>query len=87
MRIYIQEGECTMNCLECLKKNQKLVCYVGGLATAYIGKKLLGSSTVRSACVSTLAKGMTLQNIKDEAQDLCFDAAAEAAASEEKDAE
>lgn len=93
--ISVQEGECMMNCLECLKKNQKLVCYVGGLATAYIGKKLLGSSSVRNACVSTLAKGMTLQkevesyvqNIKDEAQDLCYDAAAEAAASEEKDAE
>lgn len=85
-----------MNCWDCLKKNQKLVCYVGGLATAYIGKKLLASTKVRSACVSTLAKGMTLQkdvesyvqNIKDEAQDLCYDAAVEAAnAAEEKDAE
>lgn len=79
-----------MKCLECLKKNQSLVCYVGGLATALIGKKVLGSKKVRSTCVSALAKGMTMQrqvesyvqNIKDEAQDLCYDAAAEAAASE-----
>jgi hypothetical protein len=84
-----------MNCLDCLKKNREVVFYVGGLATAYLGKKLLSSSKVRTACVSTLAKGMTLQkdvesyvqNIKDEAQDLCYDAAAEAAATEETDAE
>lgn len=84
-----------MNCWDCLVKNQKLVCYVGGLATAYIGKKLLASTKVRNACVSTLAEGMKLknevesyvQNIKDEAQDLCYDAAVAAAASEEKDAE
>ena len=84
-----------MNCLDCLKKNKKLICYAGGLLTAYVGKKLASSCKVRKACVSTLAKGMTLQrevenyvqNIKDEAQDLCYDAAAEVAAAEKKDAE
>ena len=82
-----------MNCFDCLK-NEKTLFYLGGLATAYIGKKLMNSQKVRTACVSTLAKGMTLQkeaesyvqNIKDEAQDLCYDAAIKAAVTEEKDA-
>ena len=81
-----------MNCLECLKNNAKLVCYVGGVATAVIGKKVLGSSKFRETCVATLAKGMTLQkdvenyvqNIKDEAQDLCYDAAVAANAPAEE---
>lgn len=50
-----------MNCFECLKKNDKVVVYVCGLLTAYAGKKLLNSAKVRTACVSTLAKGMLLQ--------------------------
>ena len=83
-----------MNCLECLKKNEKAVLYVGGILTAIVGKKILNSKVVRNTCVSTLAKGMQLQkeaesyvqNIKDEAQDLCYDAAVKAADTEEKDA-
>ena len=81
-----------MNCFECLKRNDKVVVYVCGLLTAYAGKKLLNSAKVRTACVSTLAKGMLLQkeaesyvqNIKDEAQDLCYDAAVKAASDNEK---
>lgn len=52
-----------MNCFECLKKNDKVVVYVCGLLTAYAGKKLLNSAKVRTACVSTLAKGMLLLSL------------------------
>ncbi len=80
-----------MKCLDCLKKHQNLVCYAGGLLTVYVGKKLLASEKLRAACVSGLAKGMMLQrqaesclqSIKDEAEDLCYDAAAEATAQEQ----
>lgn len=80
-----------MNCFECVKNNAKLACYVGGIATAYIAKKVVSSPKFRETCVNTLAKGMKLQkdaetyvqNIKDEAQDLCYDAAVAAGASEE----
>lgn len=72
-----------MNCVECIKENAKVVCYVGGIATVYVVKKVVNSPKFREACVNTLAKGMKLQknaetyvqNIKDEAQDLCYDAA------------
>ena len=72
-----------MNCWECLKENSKLACYVGGVVTDFVVEKVVKSPKFRETCVSTLAKGMMLQkeaesyvqNIKDEAQDLCYDAA------------
>lgn len=72
-----------MNCWECIKENSKLACYVGGALTAFVVEKVVRSPKFRETCVSTLAKGMMLQkeaenyvqNIKDEAQDLCYDAA------------
>ena len=80
-----------MNCWECLKENSKLACYVGGAVTAFVVEKVVKSPKFRETCVSALAKGMMLQkdaenyvqNIKDEAQDLCYDAAVAANAPEE----
>ncbi|MBO5428780.1 MAG: DUF1490 family protein [Peptococcaceae bacterium] len=80
-----------MNCLECIKNNAKVVCYVGGIVTACVVKKVVKSNKFRETCVSTLATGMKMQreaeacvqNIKDEAQDLCYDAAIAANVSEE----
>lgn len=80
-----------MNCWECIKDNAKVVCYVGGIVTACVAKKVVNSPKFRETCVNTLAKGMRLQkdaeayvqNIKDEAQDLCYDAAVAADASAE----
>ncbi len=80
-----------MNCWDCLKENAKMACYVGGIVTAVVVKAVVKSPKFRETCVSTLAKGMTLQkeaetyvqNIKDEAQDLCYDAAVAANAVEE----
>ena len=80
-----------MNCWECLKDNAKLACYVGGAVTAVVVEKVVKSPKFRETCVNVLAKGMMLQkdaesyvqNIKDEAQDLCYDAAVAANAPEE----
>lgn len=73
-----------MNCLDCFK-NEKFLYFVGGVAAATLGVKALKSNTTRKACVSGLAKGMKLhreaqavfQNMKEDAQDLCYDAKVE----------
>lgn len=67
-------------------KNEKFLCFVGGVATIILGKKVLNCSTTRKFCVSTIAKAIKLkseaqeafENIKEDAQDLCFDAQEEA---------
>lgn len=72
--------------IKCLK-NEKLLCFVGGVATATLGVKALKSAKTRDACVKGLAKGMqlhkdaqeTLQNMKEEAVDICHDAKQQAA--------
>ena len=76
-------------------KNEKLWCAVAGAAAVIVGKKILKADKTRSLAVTGLAKGMkfqqeakeTLQNMKDEASDICYDAKTEAgiedAASEE----
>lgn len=63
-------------------KNEKLLCFVGGILTATYGVKALKSDKTRNACVKGIAKCMklqkdaqvTLQNMKEEAEDICFDA-------------
>lgn len=70
---------------ECLK-NEKVLCFIGGAAAAFVGAKIVKSDKTRKACVSGLAKCIkiqkdaqaTFQNMKEDAQDLCYDAAAEA---------
>ena len=74
-----------MNCFHCIK-NEKFLCFVGGIAAATIGAKALKSPQARKLCVTGMAKGMKLQkdaqamfqNIKEDAQDLCYDAKMEA---------
>ena len=63
-------------------KDKKCWCFVAGIATAVVGKKIATSDKVRSMCVSGLAKGMkfqqeakeTLQNMREEAEDMCYEA-------------
>ena len=70
-----------MKFLDCLK-NEKLLCFVGGVAAATYGVKVLKSDKTRKACVTGLAKCMrlkndaqaALQNMKEEAEDICYDA-------------
>lgn len=63
-------------------KDKKCWCFAAGIATAVVGKKIATSEKVRSMCVSGLAKGMkfqqeakeTLQNMREEAEDMCYEA-------------
>jgi hypothetical protein len=67
-------------------KNEKVLCFVGGVVAATYGVKVLKSEKTRKACVKGLAKCMKLQkdaqevikNMKDEAEDICYDAKLEA---------
>lgn len=71
-----------LNCF----KNEKVLYALGGAAVAIVGSAVLKSKKTRQLAVSGLAKGMKLQNdakevfqnMKDEAQDICCDAKAEA---------
>ena len=72
-------------------KNEKLWCAVAGAAGVIIGKKVLCSKKTRELAVTGLAKGMKLthdaktafQNMKDEAEDLCYEAKEQAGLNEE----
>jgi len=67
--------------LRCFE-NEKVLCFFGGIAAATLGVKALRSNKTRDLCVKGLAKGMklqkdaqeSLQNMKEEASDICFDA-------------
>ncbi|HIY05050.1 MAG TPA: DUF1490 domain-containing protein [Candidatus Anaerotignum merdipullorum] len=66
---------------DCLKCDRVWV-FVGGMAAAIIGKKVIQSKKTREICVKTVAQAMKLQkdaqtafaNVKEEAEDICFDA-------------
>ena len=68
-------------------KNQKFWCVVAGAAGVIAGEKIIKSKKARQVAVNGLAKGMKLkydaeeafQNIKDEAEDVCFNARKKAA--------
>lgn len=72
------------NCLDCIK-NEKFLWFVSGAAALILGKKVLKSESARKACVKTMAKAMKLQseaqeafqNMKEDAEDICFDAKAD----------
>ena len=74
-------------------KNKKMWTFVGGMATAVIGSKVLKAPGTREACVKGIAAGMklkndaaaTIQNIKEDAQDICNDAREKAAAAEDNE--
>ena len=63
-------------------KNEKLLCFAGGIFAATYGVKASKSDKTRKTCVKALAKCMklqseakqTFQNMKDEAEDICYDA-------------
>jgi len=62
--------------------NPQILCFLGGILSATVGKKLLMHENSRKLCVKGVAYGMrlqkdaleTIQNIKEEAQDICLDA-------------
>lgn len=72
-------------------KNEKFWCVVAGAAGALIGRKVLTSKKTRELAVTGLAKGMKLthdakavfQDMKDEAEDLCYEAKERAGLNEE----
>lgn len=74
-------------------KNEKLWCAVAGAAGAIIGGKILKSKKTRELAVSGLAKSMKLshdakaafQDMKDEAEDLCYEAKEQAGLAEESE--
>lgn len=67
-------------------KDCRFISFACGAAAAIVGSKILKSDKTRQACVKGIAKGMkfkhdaqvTLQNMKEEAQDICYDAMQEA---------
>ncbi len=69
-----------------LFKNKNFWCVVAGAAGVIVGKKILTSPKTRELTVNGIAKGMKLQNdakeaiqnMKDEAADICYDARTEA---------
>lgn len=66
--------------------SEKFLCFVGGMAAAVFGAKVLKCAKTRELCVQGLAKGMkfkhdtqtAIQNIKEDAQDIYYDAMNEA---------
>ena len=70
-----------MKLLDCLK-NEKFLCFAGGVLAATYGVKAVKSDKTRKACVKGLAKCIKLQydaqetfkNMKEEAEDICCDA-------------
>ena len=68
-------------------QNPKILCFADGVAAALVGAKVAKSPKTRELCVAGMAKGMklqqdarvTLQNMKEDAQDLCAEAKQKAA--------
>ena len=67
-------------------RNEKFWLVAAGVAGTIVGGKILKSPTTRKLAVQGLAKGMmiqgdakeALQNMKDEAEDICYEARQEA---------
>ncbi|MDR1205982.1 MAG: DUF1490 domain-containing protein [Peptococcaceae bacterium] len=63
-------------------RSAKVLSFIGGVAAATVGIKILKSDIVRKGVVKVLAKGMKVQQdamsafeaMKEEAQDLCYEA-------------
>lgn len=74
-------------------KNEKFWCVVAGAAGVIIGKKILTSPKTRELTVNGLAKGMklqddaknALQNLRDDAADVCYDARTQAGLNKTED--
>lgn len=71
-------------------KNEKFWLVAAGAAGVIVGKKILTAKKTRELAVTGLAKGMkftsdakeTFQNMRDEAQDLCYEAKEQAGLNE-----
>ncbi len=63
-------------------KDGRLLCFVAGAAAVIAGKRIIKSEKTRKLCVMGIAKGMklqqdaleTFQNMKEEAEDMCYEA-------------
>lgn len=74
-------------------KNEKFWLVAAGAAGVIVGKKIITAKKTRQLAVTGLAKGMkftsdaktAFQNMKDEAQDLCYEAREQAGLKEESD--
>ncbi len=72
-------------------KDCKVLCFAAGVAAAVVGKKIVKSPKTRELCVNGLAKGMqlkddaseALKNMKEDAEDLCYEAKAKLNSAEE----
>ena len=66
--------------------SEKFLCFVGGIAAAVVCTQVLKCNKTRELCVQGLAKGMkfkhdtqtAIQNLKEDAQDIYYDAMTEA---------
>ena len=73
-------------------KNEKFWLVVAGAAGVIVGKKIVTAKKTREIAVTGLAKGMkftndakaAFQSMKDEAQDLCYEAKEQAGLNEEE---
>lgn len=67
-------------------KNEKAMIFLGGVAAGTLGLKALKSKAAKKLYVTTLANGMKIQQdaqqlfetMKEDAEDLCFEARKEA---------
>ncbi len=65
-----------------LLKNEKFLLFVGGMAAAVVGTKILKSDCAKKQCVKAVASGMKihqnaqvlLEEIKEEAEDIVYEA-------------
>lgn len=63
-------------------KNEKAMIFLGGVAAGTLGVKVLKSKAAKKLYVTTLANGMKIQqdaqelfeSMKEDAEDLCFEA-------------
>lgn len=73
-------------------KNEKVLSFIGGAAAVIVGSKILKMPKTRELCVKGIAGGITaknnvsaaIQNIKEDAEDLCADAREQAAKVEDE---
>lgn len=76
-------------------KDSKLLCFAAGVAAAVVGKNVLKSPKTREVCVSGIAKVMqlrddareALKNMREDAEDLCYEAKSKMNKAEEADSD
>lgn len=75
-------GEIMEKYLHKLLEHKHALIFLGGIATAYAGKKIVESDTVKNACTEGMAKVLAVkkdaeecfQDMKDNAEDIATDA-------------